>query len=127
LTTPKTVLVADDELHIRRVIELKLKLNGYLVITAANGKEALQLVHENKPDAVITDINMPGMDGKQLCLEIDGLKDLKRFLTIIITARISIDDKTWIQPLRDTRFMEKPFSPSKIVENLDQYFIGLQT
>ena len=124
MTTSKTVLVADDEIHIRRVIELKLGINGYRVITAANGREALKQVYDCRPDAVITDINMPGMDGKQLCLAMDELKDLKSFLTIIITARISTDEKNWIRPLRDTCFMEKPFSPSKIVGELNHYFTG---
>ena len=80
------------------------------------------MIQASVPDAVIADINMPGMDGKQLSLEVDGLKELKPFLTIIITARISTDEEDWIHPLRDVRFVEKPFSPSKIVEQLDQYF-----
>jgi len=63
LTTPKTVLVADDELHIRRVIELKLKINGYHVITAPDGTAALKLVYDSRPDVVITDINMPAWMG----------------------------------------------------------------
>lgn len=124
MKTPKTVLIADDEAHIRRILELKLKLNGYQVITAHNGQEALEQVHAHKPDAVITDINMPVLDGRQLCLQIDGLKELKRFLTIVITARISCDDEDWIRPLQDTDFMEKPFSPSKIVDRLNHYFAG---
>jgi two-component system, OmpR family, response regulator RpaB len=127
LITPKTVLVVDDEVHIRRVLDLKLQLNGYQVITASNGREALKIINTSVPDAVITDINMPDMDGKQLCQEIDGLKDLKRFLTIVITARISTDEEEWIRPLRDVLFVEKPFSPTKIVENLDHYFAAKQT
>jgi CheY-like chemotaxis protein len=118
--------VVDDEIHIRRVLELKLKINGYQVITASNGREALEIINTSVPDAVITDINMPDMDGKQLCLEVDGLKELKPFLTIVITARISSDEENWIQPLRDVRFVEKPFSPSKILEKLDQYFAATQ-
>ena len=127
MTTPKTVLVVDDEVHIRRVLDLKLQFNGYHVITATNGREALKIINTSVPDAVITDINMPDMDGKQLCLEIDGLKDHKRFLTIVITARISTDEEEWIRPLRDVLFVEKPFSPTKIVENLNHYFAAKQT
>ena len=127
MTTPKTVLVVDDEVHIRRVLDLKLQFNGYHVITASNGREALNIINTSVPDAVITDINMPDMDGKQLCLEIDGLKDHKRFLTIVITARISTNEEEWIRLLRDALFVEKPFSPTKIVENLDRYFAATQT
>ena len=62
----KMILIVDDEAPIRRVIELKLKNGGYNVLLATNGEEALRIIKNEKPDAVITDINMPRMDGKAL-------------------------------------------------------------
>ena len=67
----KSVLVIDDEAHIRRVIELKFKNQGYRVSTATNGEEGLELIKAEEPDVVITDIMMPKLDGKALC-ENDG-------------------------------------------------------
>jgi CheY-like chemotaxis protein len=118
----KTILVCDDEAHIRRVVELKLKSRGYKVLTAINGEEGLNIIKNEKPDAVISDINMPKMDGKTLCELTDPLKKDRPFLTIIITARISPDDQDWVGRMQDTQFMEKPFSPSKLLESIDKYF-----
>ena len=118
----KKVLVIDDEPHIRRIIELKLKKHGYEILTAANGEEGLNIITTQKPDVVISDINMPKMDGKTLCEMTDDLKRERPFLTIIITARISTDEETWIGKMHYTLLMEKPFSPARLLERVDQYF-----
>jgi DNA-binding response OmpR family regulator len=120
----KKILVIDDEVHIRRVIEVKLKKHGHQVITAINGKEGLNLIKTQKPDVVISDIMMPEMDGKTLCKLTNSLKKEQPFLTIIMTCRISADEEVWIDDMQDTLFIEKPFSPSRIVESIDQYFGG---
>jgi DNA-binding response OmpR family regulator len=120
----KKVVIIDDEAHIRRVIEIKLKKLGYQVMTAKNGKEGLNLIKTQKPDVVISDIMMPEMDGKALCQETNVLKKDHPFLTIIMTCRISADEESWISDMQDTLFMEKPFSPTKLVENIEQYFGG---
>lgn len=122
MVTNKKILVIDDEPHIRRVIELKLKKHGYQILTAANGEEGLKIITTQEPDAVISDINMPKMDGKTLCEMTDGLKTERPFLTIIITARISPDEENWISKMHNTLFMEKPFSPARLLECVDQYF-----
>ncbi|MBK5100940.1 MAG: response regulator [Desulfobacteraceae bacterium] len=122
MVTNKKILVIDDEPHIRRVIELKLKKHGYEILTAANGEEGLNIITTQEPDVVISDINMPKMDGKTLCEMTDGLKTQRPFLTIIITARISPDEENWISKMHNTLFMEKPFSPARLLECVDQYF-----
>ena len=120
----KKALVIDDEAPIRRVIEIKLKKRGYQVTTAINGKEGLNLIKTQKPDVVISDIMMPEMDGRTLCEETNYLKKERPFLTIIITCRISPDEESWTNQMQDTLFMEKPFSPAKLVECIDRYFEG---
>jgi CheY-like chemotaxis protein len=122
LETSKKILIIDDEAHIRRVVEIKLKNRGYQVITATNGLEGLELIKTQKPDAVITDINMPGMDGEALCRLTDTMKKERPFLTIVMTARISPDERNWIGELTDTQFMEKPFSPAKLLDAINKYF-----
>lgn len=118
----KRVLVVDDEAPVRRVLELKLKNGGYDVLLADNGEDALKIVESEKPDAVVTDITMPRMTGKELCEKTNDLKRERPFLTIIMTARIVPDEEKWIAGMRDTLFMEKPFSPSYVLERIDQYF-----
>ncbi len=115
------ILIVDDEVSIRRVVELKLRNSGYDVITARNGEEGLRMIYSEQPDAVVTDIHMPGMDGKTLCGRTDPLKAERRFLTIVLTARISPDERRWIEPLKDTCFMKKPFSPSKLLDQIERY------
>ncbi len=117
----KKILVIDDEAHIRRVLEVKLKIRGYQVLMAKNGQEGIDIIKEHQPDIVITDINMPIIDGKTLCEKTNGLKKERSFLTIIITARINPEERDWISNMQDTQFFEKPFSPAKIVETIEQY------
>ena len=118
----KSVLVIDDEAHIRRVIELKFKNQGYEVTTATNGEEGLELIERQKPDVVITDIMMPKLDGKALCERVNELKKERPFLTIVMTCRISPTEQDWIDDMQDTVFVEKPFSLSTILKCVDQYF-----
>jgi putative two-component system response regulator len=122
LENNKSVLVIDDEAHIRRVIELKLKNYGYRVSTATNGEEGLELIKAHEPDVVITDIMMPNLDGKALCERVNALKKERPFLTIVMTCRISPTEQEWIDRMQDTVFMEKPFSLSTILKCVEQYF-----
>ena len=117
----KKVLVIDDEAHIRRVIEIKLKKRGYQVVTAKDGDEGLDMIKTQHPDVVISDLNMPKLDGKTLCEQTNDLKKKQPFLTIIITCRISSDEEDWIKKMDSTLFMEKPFSPTKLLECVEQY------
>ena len=103
------------------MIALKLNNRGYQVLTAANGEEGLRIIQAEKPHVVVTDINMPRLDGKALCEQTDHLKRDRDFLTIVVTARISTDDHRWIEKMHQTQFMEKPFSPSKLVDCIEQY------
>ena len=117
----KKVLIVDDEAPIRRVLEFKLKNSGYQVLIAHNGRQGLELIKTEQPDAVVTDIMMPELDGQQLCEQSNALKQARPFLTIVVTCRIAQDEQQWINQLQDTLFMEKPFSPARLVECIDQY------
>lgn len=118
----KKVLVIDDDAHIRRVVEFKLKKRGYEVITAMNGDEGFNKITSQQPDVVVTDILMPKLDGKSLCRQTDYLKKQRPFLTIVMTNRVSPDDRNWVQEMQDTELMEKPFSPSRLLGCIDEYF-----
>lgn len=118
----KTILVVDDDFHIRKVLEIKLKNRGFTILTAPNGLEGLALLQEQRPDVLIVDINMPKLDGKELCRMSEPMKKEHPFLTIVTTARINPDEGVWIAELQDMRFMEKPFSPSQVVDTIEAYF-----
>jgi two-component system alkaline phosphatase synthesis response regulator PhoP len=118
----KRVLIIDDEASVRRVMALKLENHGYQVITAANGQEGLQLILNQKPHVVITDLNMPKLDGKALCEKANNLKKNRDFLTIVITAQIPTDELSWINDLEKAQFMSKPVSPTQVLNCIDHYF-----
>jgi CheY-like chemotaxis protein len=119
---PKVVLVIDDDAFIRRVIELKLKRRGYQVATASNGADGVELVERLKPDVVMTDLNMPKMGGEDFCRVTNPSKKQRTFLTIVLTGRINPEDQIWVAQMENTRFLEKPFSPSRLIACLDEYF-----
>ena len=118
----KKVLVIDDDAQIRRVVELKLRNRGYEVLMAMNGQEGLSLIKSQQPDAVVTDIVMPKLDGQSLCKQTNHLKKQRPFLTIVMTNRISPDDRNWVKDMQDTELMEKPFSPTRLLGCIDEYF-----
>ena len=115
------ILIVDDEAYIRRVLELKLKNNGYEVITAVNGAEGLEKLNLYDPDVVITDIKMPGTDGRALCEKINNSKNDKPYLIIVITCSVSDSNMRWINNMRDTLLLEKPFSPSRVLEAIEDH------
>lgn len=122
MTINKNILVIDDEAHILRVIELKLRNAGYQVLTAKNGEEGLNLIKSQRPDVIITDIKMPKLGGKVICTKANEFKKEWSFLTLIITCSITFDEKKWVNEMKDTQFMEKPFSLNKMLDCIDRYF-----
>ena len=86
----KTVLVADDELSIRKLYERELGREGYNIVFANNGQEAIKVARESIPDLVIMDIRMPGMDGLEAMGRI--LEDNNQVPVVINTAFSSYQD-----------------------------------
>jgi CheY-like chemotaxis protein len=113
------ILIVDDEAYIRRVLELKLKNKGYEVITAVNGAEGLEKLKLYDPDVVITDIKMPAMDGRALCEKINNSNNDKPYLIIVVTCSVSEGNIRWINNMRDTLLLEKPFSPSRVLDAIE--------
>ena len=115
------VLIVDDEAYIRRVVELKLNNKGYEVISAANGQEALEKYKLHNPEIVITDIKMPGMDGRSLCEQIKKTEDKNPCLIIIVTCSVSEGNLQGIDKMDNTLILEKPFSPSRILDIINNF------
>ena len=115
------ILIVDDEAYIRRVLELKLKNKGYEVITAINGDEGLEKFELCHPDIVITDIKMPGMDGLALCEKMKNTEDKRPFLIIVVTCSVSDGAVQFLKEMDDMFLIEKPFSPSRILDTIHDF------
>lgn len=119
----RKVLVADDEVHIVNVVAMKLRNNGFDVITADNGADAYKLCCEEKPDIIITDYQMPQMTGIELIEKIRLSPDLQHIPIIMLTARgFAIEDEQK-EKLNVAECLSKPFSPKELlsyVENVLQ-------
>ena len=114
----KKVLVVDDEIHIVHVVAIKLRNNGYEVITAANGNEAFELVCEEKPDIIVTDFQMPVMTGLELVEKLRRSEATKDIPVIMLTARdFAIEDEQK-QDLQISEFVSKPFSPKDLLRSI---------
>jgi CheY-like chemotaxis protein len=115
------ILIVDDEAYIRRVLELKLRNKGYDVFVAADGAEGLEKYNLYDPEVIITDIKMPGMDGRALCEKINNSNNDKPYLIIVVTCSVSDGNIRWINNMRGTLLLEKPFSPSRVLEAIEDY------
>jgi two-component system KDP operon response regulator KdpE len=101
------ILVVDDEMSIRRALHTTLQKLGFRIIEAARGEEALSLVRTNPFDAVLLDINMPGMNGIDTCKNIRRL--FPRIPILMLTVRDSEDDKVEALDAGADDYITKPF------------------
>lgn len=118
----KRILLVDDEPHVIRVLRMALEQAGYRVDDAANGVQALEYLNTQHPDVMITDIDMPRMNGKDLCLEVERQFPGRSFGIYILTARAERELRQWASDMSKLVFMEKPVSIRKLVSQLDTFF-----
>jgi len=118
--TEKTILVADDETHILHVVSLKLRNAGFIVITARDGQEALELVQQNKPDLIITDYHMPQLSGLELCQRLKQDPATNGIPAIMLTARGYHLDPVDTEQSGILRMLSKPFSPRQLLATVNE-------
>src|ERR1700692_4069530 len=87
---PARILIVDDERHNRQLLEVMLAPDGFHLLTAASGEEALAMVAQQPPDLILLDIMMPGMDGYQVAAKIKGDLATRNIPVILVTA---LDDR----------------------------------
>ncbi len=113
------VLVIDDEPHVVQVMKTFLTRAGFTVDTAANGEEGLRLIRENHPDAVITDYEMPRMDGRALIEAALESNDGGPSLIVLLTSRTDTELREWVNQIDRIGFVEKPASPRRLVRYIE--------
>ena len=107
----RRILVVDDEPRVLSLLRLHLELDGYQVMEARDGWQALQIVHSHLPDVVILDLQLPGMSGTGL---LQGLRDFSRVPVIVLSASSDEMEKTYALHLGADDYVTKPFSPREL-------------
>lgn len=121
----KKILVADDEIHIVQVVAIKLRNAGYDVITAENGQRAYDLVCSEKPDAVITDLQMPGMSGLDMVRKVREDDSNSGIPVIMLTARGFAIEQEEMDSLGIIACLSKPFSPREVLQTVEEALVGM--
>ena len=119
----KTILVVDDSATVRKLIAGKLEKSGHNVICAADGVEALACLEENLPDLVLLDINMPRMDGYEVCREIRSNPAAQNLPVVMISGKDGFFDNVRGRMAGTTGYVTKPFGPETLMKALETYLV----
>ena len=116
------VLIADDEPDILEIISFNLDAEGYDILTATNGNEAIEKAKNNRPDLIILDVMMPGKNGFEVCKLLRMNPAFKDTIIIFLTALN--DDSTEIKGLENggDDYINKPISPKVLVSRVNAHF-----
>ena len=113
--TREKILIVDDEEHIVELLDFNLKNTGYETFIAVDGIEAVKIAKEEKPNLILLDLMIPGMDGFDVCKEIKKDKDMKNTSIIMLTAKGEELDKILGLELGADDYMTKPFSVRELL------------
>lgn len=115
------VLLCDDELHILKAAEFKLKRAGFEVQCANNGREGWEAIQARKPDLLVTDLQMPYLNGIQLAQQVRERFDARELPIIMLTGKgyEMSQEQLWEQ-LQIARVMNKPFSPRELLQIVEE-------
>ena len=118
------ILVVDDEVNITQILEFSIGAEGYEVITAVNGEEAIDKARREQPDLIILDVMMPKIDGYEACRILKANPLTKSIPVVLLTAKGRDIDKRLGYEVGATDYIIKPFSPNKLVDRIHQLLIG---
>jgi two-component system alkaline phosphatase synthesis response regulator PhoP len=114
------ILVVDDEIYIVHILDFSLGMEGYEVVTALDGEQALEKVKTEKPDLIVLDIMMPKLDGYEVCKSVKSNSATQNIPVILLSAKgRNVDQKMGFDVGADD-YITKPFSPRKLVERINQ-------
>ena len=118
----KRILIVDDHAPVIRVLKLGIEEAGYEVDTANNGAECLTKLCAGHPDFMVTDIDMPRMSGKELCLAIEEQFPNRTFPIVVLTSRTEMEHRDWTRRIDNLTFMEKPVSVRRLLSQIGNHF-----
>lgn len=113
------VLLVDDEPHVIRIVRLALERAGFQVSQAGNGQAALDLMASTMPDIVISDLDMPVMNGRTFCERVRSDFPESPVRLYVLTSRAEMEHRQWARSIRGLEFLEKPVSVRALVRRLE--------
>ncbi len=124
---PKKILAVDDERHIVRLVEVNLQRAGYEVVTAYDGREALEKVKSENPDLVVLDVMMPYMDGFEVLKNLKADPTTAEIPVIMLTAKAQDADvfRGWQSGV--DCYLTKPFNPMELLTFVKRIFDSLSS
>jgi DNA-binding response OmpR family regulator len=111
-------LIADDEHNIRHILDFSLNAEGFDVLSAHTGEDALALAREKRPDLIILDIMMPGKGGIETCRALKLDPQTAEIPVILLTARSTRADRQAGREAGANEYITKPFSPQKVIDTV---------
>ena len=123
---PKKILAVDDERHIVRLVQVNLERAGYQVVTAFDGREALEKVESEQPDLVVLDVMMPYMDGFEVLQTLRKNQSTRDLPVIMLTAKAQDADvfRGWQSGV--DCYLTKPFNPMELISFVKRIFTSMQ-
>jgi CheY-like chemotaxis protein len=126
MTASRKILVVDDEPYMLRFIQLLLERDGYQMITARNGQEAIEVALRESPHLVIMDAMMPKMDGLTALRQLKHEPSTRSIPVIVLTANPHKFSREEAESSGATIFLTKPFSPTQLLDEIRRYTEGVQ-
>lgn len=120
----KRVMIVDDHAPVIRVLKLGLEEAGFEVESANNGSECLLKLCDGLPDFLVTDVDMPRMTGKELCLAIEKQFPDRQFPIVVLTSRTELEHRDWTRAIDNLEFMEKPVSIRRLITHVSRCLNG---
>ena len=115
---PQTVLIVDDSLPLHELVKMHLEEEALSAHSAFDGTSALSMAVTLLPDLILLDVEMPGMDGFEVCRRLKSSVDTAEIPVIFLTAAASIDNKQCGLELRAVDYITKPFEPHKLLTSV---------
>jgi len=122
MSDKRKVLLVDDEPYILRSLSFVLKKEGFNVLTACNGEEAIEKIKSFRPELVFLDFMMPKKTGLEVCSEIREDESFSDLYIIMLTAKGQDDDKATGLNAGANEYLTKPFSPMAVVKKVNEVF-----
>lgn len=114
----KKIFIVEDELDFLSTLRERLEFEGYVVVSAVDGEEALGKIPEEKPDLILLDIMLPEMNGYQVCRELKRNPETETIPVVMVTAKSQESDKFWAKETGADDYVTKPFEMEELLQKV---------